>query len=223
MPRQALRDPARERSRATRSTLAHGSLRAPLRGACGFLLGLLVFACFGGSGQAAELRLAPGESSIFFVGIKNDLVAVPGSFTGLSGAIDPEKGTGWVEVAVSTVVTGDEERDGNIVTHFFEATRFPLARFELENVDPAQVPPAGDSLSLTVKGTLELHGSQFTLAVPIRVSREAGGFRVQSSGPLLFNAAEFGMERQVQVLKAVCGHETLSATVPIHVDLLFAP
>ncbi len=183
----------------------------------------LVFACYASNGPAVELGLVPAESSIYFVGIKNDLVAVPGSFTGLSGALDPETGTGWVEVAVSTLATGDRARDANILTHFFEATKFPLARFELENVDPTQVPPAGGSLSLTVKGSLVLHGSRFMLAVPIRVSRESGGFRVQSAGPLLLNAADFGMERQVQVLKAVCGHETLSATVPTQVDLLFVP
>ena len=221
MARLTLRVPARER--ATRSTFAYGSARPPQRGACGILLVWLAFACSGSTGQAVELALDPAESTIFFIGVKNDLVAVPGSFTGLTGAMDPEKGTGWVEVAVSSVATGDEERDSNMLTHFFEATRFPLARFELENVDPELLPPAGGSRSLTVTGTLELHGSQFTLPVPIRVSREAGGFRVQTSGPLLINAADFGMERQVQVLKAVCGHETLSATVPIQVDLLFIP
>ena len=183
----------------------------------------LALACSGSTGAAAELGLDPAESKIFFIGIKNDLVAVPGSFAGISGAIDPDKGTGWVEVAVSTLATGDEERDQNILTHFFEATRFPLARFELENVDPELLPPAGGSRHLTVTGTLDLHGSKFSLPVPIRVSREAGGFRVQSSGPLLINAADFGMERQVLVLKAVCGHETLSATVPLEVDLLFVP
>ncbi len=183
----------------------------------------LALACSGSTGQAAELGLDPAESKIFFIGIKNDLVAVPGSFAGISGAIDPDKGTGWVEVAVSTLATGDEERDQNILTHFFEATRFPLARFELENVDPELLPPAGGSRRLTVTGTLDLHGSKFSLPVPIRVSREAGGFRVQSSGPLLINAADFGMERPVLVLKAVCGHETLSATVPLEVDLLFVP
>ncbi len=223
MARSTLRVPPPERSRATRPTLAYGSLRAPLRRTCGILLVWLALACSGSTGQAGELRLDPAESTIFFIGVKNDLVAVPGSFTGLAGAMDPEKGTGWVEVAVSTLATGDEERDSNILTHFFEATRFPLARFELENVDPELLPPAGGSRSLTVTGTLELHGSQFTLPVPIRVSREASGFRVQSSGPLLINAADFGMERQIQVLKAVCGHETLSATIPIQVDLLFVP
>ncbi len=112
----ALRVPVRERSRTTRPTLASGSLRPPLRGACGILLVWLAFACFGGTGQAEELALDPAASTVFFIGIKNDLVAVPGSFTGLSGAMDAEKGTGWVEVAVSTLATGDEERDGNILT-----------------------------------------------------------------------------------------------------------
>ena len=51
-----------------------------------------------GSGASSAVSgvwlLLPAESSISFVGIKNNAVAVPGSFAGLEGGFDVAKGEG---------------------------------------------------------------------------------------------------------------------------------
>lgn len=169
--------------------------------------------------------LVPSESSLWFVGIKNNAVAVPGSFTGMEGGFDVAKREGWLEVRVATLATGDASRDENLRVHFFDSLQFPAARFALTGIpSAAELPAVGASLSTTLSGTLLLHGAQHPLAVPVRVTREAAGrIRVRNSKPVVLSMKELGMEQPLAVLKAVCGHESVSGAVPIEIDVLFTP
>jgi polyisoprenoid-binding protein YceI len=183
---------------------------------------------FGGAADApvrGVWLLVPAESSIWFVGIKNNAVAVPGSFSGLEGGFDTAKREGWVEVRVATLATGDAPRDENLRVHFFDSVGFPVARFTMTGTpSAAELPAVGASLSTTLSGTLLLHGAEHPLAVPVRVTREAEGrIRVRNSKPVVLSMKDLGMEQPLAVLKAVCGHEALSAAVPIDIDVVFAP
>lgn len=169
--------------------------------------------------------LVPAESSIWFVGIKNNAVGVPGSFSGLDGGFDVAKGEGWVEVRVASLATGDPGRDENLRVHFFDAVNFPAARFAVTGLPgAAELPAVGASLSTTLSGKLMLHGAEHPLAVPVRVTREAAGrIRVRNTKPVVLSMKDLGMEQALAVLKAVCGHEALSGAVPIEIDVVFTP
>ena len=65
--------------------------------------------------------LLPAESAIWFIGIKNDAVAVPGAFGGIEGRFDVAKREASVEVSVGSLRTGDPGRDENLRVHFFDA------------------------------------------------------------------------------------------------------
>ncbi len=183
---------------------------------------------FGGGGSApvsGVWLLVPSESSIWFVGIKNNSIAVPGSFAGMEGGFDAAKREGWLEVRVATLATGDPGRDENLRVHFFDALKFPVARFALTGIpSAAELPAVGASLSTTLAGNLLLHGAEHPLALPVRVTREAAGrIRVRNSKPVVLSMKDLGMEQPLALLKAICGHESVSGAVPIELDVLFTP
>ncbi len=161
--------------------------------------------------------LVPAESSLKFVGTKNETVGVAGSFTGLAGEYDAAHGTAFVEVSLAGTNTGDPARDENIRSHFFEAAKFPLARFEVKGL------PAAADGGLTLDGTLSIHGGSAPLQIPVQVTRgEHQHLRVRTTAPFVLSAQALGMAEQLATLKAVCGHQSLADTVPIEVDLAFA-
>ena len=131
-----------------------------------------------------------------------------------------------MEVRVATLATGDPERDENLRVHFFDSVNFPAARFARDR-NPERGGAAGRSgasLATTLAGKLTIHGAEFPLAVPVRVTREAAGrIRVRNSKPVVLSMKDLGMEQALAVLKAVCGHEALSGAVPIEIDVVFTP
>jgi len=170
-------------------------------------------------------RLVPAESAIQFVGIKNDAVGVPGSFASLEGAFDVAKHTGFVEVKLGSAETGNPERDENIRTHFFEAAKFPLARFDVSGLPaPETLPGPGGTTRVELAGTLSLHGASLPLKIPARVSRDGQNhLHVHNAVPIVLSAHDLGMDAQLAALKATCGHESLSGAIPVDVELAFAP
>jgi len=170
-------------------------------------------------------RLVPAESAIHFVGIKNDAVGVPGSFASLEGSFDAAKRTGFVEVKLGSADTGNPARDENIRAHFFEALKFPVARFEVSGLPaPESLPAPGASGRFELAGTLALHGASLPLKVSARVWRDAQNhLHVRDAAPIVLSAHDLGMDAQLAALKAVCGHESLSGAIPVEVDLAFAP
>jgi len=170
-------------------------------------------------------RLVPAESALHFIGIKNDAVAVPGTFTTLEGAYDAAKRTGFVEVKLGSTDTGNPARDENIRSHFFEVASFPLARFEVSGLPIAEtLPEPGGSARIELAGTLSLHGATVPLKLAARVSRDVQNhLHVRNEAPLVLSVHELGMDAQLAALRAVCGHESLSGAIPVDFDLAFAP
>ncbi|MEX2205323.1 MAG: YceI family protein [Myxococcota bacterium] len=169
--------------------------------------------------------LVPAESSIWFVGIKNNAVAVPGSFSGMEGGFDSASREGWLELRVATLATGDASRDENLRVHFFDSLQFPVARFALSGIPSADALPAvGASLATTLDGKLLIHGAEHPLSLPVSITREAAGrIRVRNAKPVVLSMKDLGLEQPLAVLKAVCGHESVSGAVPIELDVLFTP
>jgi hypothetical protein len=170
-----------------------------------------------------DFQLVAAESVIYFVGIKNNAVAVPGSFSTLSGRLDVVQEAGFVEVGIGTLSTGDPERDQNIVDHVFGGSEYPLARFDIEGESGSrQLPPVGGSVDLEVSGVLSLRGVETALSVKTRLTRVAENrLRVRNLGPFVLTKSQLGLEQAFDVLQAVCGHQALSGAVPIELDLVF--
>jgi len=191
-----------------------------------------LLSCQGGSfggGASEPVRgvwlLVPAESAIWFVGIKNNAVGVPGSFTGMEGGFDVAKSEAWVEVRVATLHTGDAGRDDNLRLHFFDSVNFPAARFAVTGIPSAEaLPPIGGELVTTLAGKLTIHGKEVPLELPVRVTHVAPNrIRVRNVKPLVLSVKDLGLEQALAVLKAVCGHESVSGAVPVEIDVVFSP
>jgi polyisoprenoid-binding protein YceI len=190
------------------------------------LAGALACQSFGGHREVSGVwRLVQVESAIQFVGIKNDAVGVPGSFASLEGGFDAAKHTGFVEVMLGTAETGNPARDENIRAQFFEALKYPVARFDVTGLPaPETLPAPGASARLELAGTLALHGASLPLKLTARVWRDGQNhLHVRNAAPIVLSAHDLGMDAQLAALKAVCGHESLSGAIPVEVDLAFAP
>jgi len=168
-------------------------------------------------------QLVASESAIYFVGIKNNAVAVPGSFSALSGKIDVVQEAGFVQVGIGTLATGDPARDKSIVDHLFGGSEYPVARFDIESQSGSnQLPAVGGSVDLEVSGVLSLRGIQTALSVSTRLTRVAENrLHVRNLGPFVLTKSQLGLEQAFDVLQAVCGHQALSGAVPIELDLVF--
>ena len=196
------------------------------------LAALALLSCQGGLGGlgasppvSGVWLLVPAESSLWFVGIKNNAIGVPGSFAGMEGGFDVQKSEAWLEVRVGSVDTGNPERDENLRVHLFDSLRFPAARFAMTGIPGAAALPAvGASIETKLAGKLLIRGSEFPLEVPVRVTRAAANqIRVRNTKPVVLSLADLGMEQALAVLKAVCGHEAVSGAVPIEIDVVFEP
>ena len=203
-----------------------------MKRAAAVLVAALALACAGTRSDEPAAPLAPGtwsvidaDSDVFFVGIKNNAVGVTGVFSTVSGTFDSRTGNAVVEVKIASLFTNDAPRDANIRTHFFEEAKFPTARFAVAKLPQLEtLPPEGETRDYELAGTLELHGAKLPLTVPVRVTHENGArLRVRNRKPIVLTAKDLGMEAQLAVLKAVCGHEALSGAVPVDVDVVFAP
>lgn len=190
----------------------------------GLLLGPQCSIPLGGGYSAPErFMLDPAGSHLWFVGIKNNAVAVPGSFAELAGALDVTGHRGWIQVQLASLATGDAKRDESIATHLFNAADYPVARFAIKDATGAsELPPPGGSVELKVTGLLTLRGIETPLEVPVRLTRsDLQRIRVTTTAPFVLTKQQLQLEQAFKVLQAVCGHEALSGAVPIQFDLAF--
>jgi polyisoprenoid-binding protein YceI len=86
---------------------------------------------------------------------------------------------GWVEAPVSTLKTGNDRRDRDLVKTM-DAGIFPNIRFELTGVTPEW--ERGDSAGVVLAGNFVTHGVTRAERIPASVVRSAEGIRVQASG-----------------------------------------
>jgi polyisoprenoid-binding protein YceI len=110
-----------------------------------------------------------------------------GDFTGttstlrgqMTGGATLAEVRGWVESPVSTLKTGNDRRDRDLVKTM-DAEIFPSIRFELTGVTPEW--ERGDSAGVVLAGNFVIHGVTRAERISATVVRSAEGIRVQASG-----------------------------------------
>jgi polyisoprenoid-binding protein YceI len=147
--------------------------------------------------------------------------ATAGDFTGvttsasggLTGAVDLTDVRGWVSAPVKTLRTGKARRDRDL-DKSMESDRFPELRFELTQVEPHGGSP--DSLPVTLRGELTLHGVSRDVELAATLSFDESGVRVRSEFPL--NLKDYG----IGGLSKLFGILSMDEHIEVHVDLRFA-
>jgi polyisoprenoid-binding protein YceI len=143
-------------------------------------------------------KLDPAHSNADFK-VKHMMIAhVKGTFSGLSGDLtlhEPDHALTKVDASidVSTVNTGDAQRDGHLKgAEFFEVDKFPTMSFK-----STKVVPEGDG-DFTVTGDLTLHGVTKSATFKVEgLSAPAkdpwGNQRIGLSATAKINRKDFGL------------------------------
>jgi len=142
-----------------------------------------------------------------------DFVGSTESMTGeLVGGPDLTTARGWVEAPVQTLKTGNGKRDRDL-NKSMESEQFPTMRFDLSDVLPGA--GSGDSVDVTLHGTLTIHGIAREVSLPASLNFLAGSIRVRCQFPL--NLKDYrigGLTKMLGVLR-------MSPSILVHVDLQF--
>jgi polyisoprenoid-binding protein YceI len=149
-------------------------------------------------GAVTTWKLDPAHSLAEFK-VKHMMIShVKGRFNGLSGTLsldetDHTHSSVEASIDVSTIKTGDEQRDGHLKSaEFFDAEKFPAITFKSSNID------AKGGADYDVTGDLTLHG--VTKAVTFAVedlsqpSKDPwGNQRIGLSATARINRKDFGL------------------------------
>ncbi len=180
----------------------------------------------GGSKEAffaSSWALAPEQSSFVFISNKKGNVAEVHRFNELSGSIAPD-GTATVTIDLESVQTGVDIRDVRMRFLLFQVDTYETATITAK-IDPASVAAIWEDMKITteIPFTLNLHGVEKELTIPVTISRLGQGLvSVASAEPFIINAVDFALDGGIAQLSEAVGNIGISANVPVDFDLTFA-
>ncbi len=212
---------------------------------------LLAFACLlsackkqdGGSTQKKE-KLAPlagtytvdsNASQVSFTTVKNHELSVSGKFKNISGSIEvpkddtPDKSTGTIIIDVASLNTGSQERDQNILEHFFEAVgdnvvseniTFTLGPMKAKGTveSPLEI---NKPVELIANGELKIHKTTKSQQFRLTVTRVGPNrILITNSDPYVFDINKFKMADPLKKLMEVCDHGAVSNIVPVQLHIV---
>jgi polyisoprenoid-binding protein YceI len=158
-------------------------------------------------------RLLSGTLSFDGHATVGDFIGTTRTVSGqLTGAPDLSGVRGWVEAPVQSLKTGDGKRDKDL-NKSMESSKYPNLRFDLNRITAKQ--SAGDSIPVTLHGTLSIHGVTRPVDLPGSIEFKGANARVRTDFPL--NLKEYkigGLSKMLGILKM---HENIE----VHVDLVF--
>jgi polyisoprenoid-binding protein YceI len=164
-------------------------------------------------GPIANGRLTSGMLSFDGHATMGDFTGTTRTVTGqLTGAPDISSVRGWVEAPVQSLKTGDRKRDKDL-NKSMESGTFPNLRFDLNQISATK--SAGDSVPVTLHGTLTIHGVTRRLELPGTIEFQGANARVHSDFPL--NLKDYGIGGLSKMLGILKMHENIE----VHVDLVF--
>jgi len=145
--------------------------------------------------------------------------ASAGDFTGTTSTLTGEMTggaaldavRGWVEAPVATLKTGNDRRDRDL-NKSMETEKYATMRFDLESVAAGG---AGDSVPVTLKGRLTLHGVTRPVELPGYAVLGTDQARIHSDFPV--NLKDYG----IGGLTKLMGMLRMYEDIKVHVDVTF--
>ena len=171
--------------------------------------------------------IRPGAADTGFVGYRVDErfggETLTKTATGRTGDIEGSLVVDGATVRDTTVVaqldtlrSDRTARDSALRTKGLETSRFPEARFTLtEPIALAADPSRGASIDAVATGTLELHGQQRAVRVPIEACWTGPTIQLSGSAPIVL--ADFGIDQIQTPIVDIADHGELEF------ELIFTP
>jgi polyisoprenoid-binding protein YceI len=142
----------------------------------------LLFSLITAALPAASLRAQPRTLSLIAGEATFTAKATLGDFTGrtralrgeVQGTIDPWSASGWVEVSLDSLRTGNGMRDGHM-RDALETATYPVARFTLDSLRPEPSVTDGTAQGARLFGQFTVHGVSRSLATSGVLESQADG------------------------------------------------
>jgi len=170
------------------------------------------------SAQTTPTRPIPAgkvaEGTLSFDGRANvgDFTGTTSTLSGqMSGGADLSAVRGRVEAPVATLKTGKDRRDRDLLKSM-ETDKYPTMSFDLDSVAPAG---GGDSVPVTLRGRLTIHGVERAVELPGSVVLSGDRAHVRSDFPL--NLKDY----KVGGLSKMMGMLRMYEDIKVHVDVTF--
>ena len=159
---------------------------------------------------AAELRR--GTLSFDGKSTLGDFTGTTSSARGqMRGGATLREVRGWVEAPVTTLKTGNNRRDRDLVKTM-EAAIYPTIRFQLEAVTLEW--ERGDSAGVFLEGDFFIHGVQRRERFPASVVRSTDGIRVTAQLPM--NLHDYKVDKLTRFLVF-----KMQPDIVVHIDVVF--
>ncbi|MCB1646684.1 MAG: YceI family protein [Pseudomonadales bacterium] len=145
-------------------------------------------------------------SSISFTSVKNARIAEAHLFRDVSGTVT-DAGMASIAIDLASVETNIPIRNERMQKMLFDVANFPRATViaELPMKTVMGISP-GTSLPLDLQATLNLHGKQLDISVPVMVLRlENNTWQVSSVKPVVIDAGAFDLGDGVEALREIAG------------------
>lgn len=169
----------------------------------------------------AEWRLDSEASSVGFLSVKNGQVVESHHFNKLEGSVSAS-GNATLIIKLDSVDTMIPIRNERMREMLFKTASFPDATVSV-SIDMAKFGrlKAGEALSETVAGKLEMVGQSATVMVPVSVIRGHNSVIVSSRKPVVINAANWGLTDGLEALRNIANLSSITPAVPVSFTLKF--
>jgi len=169
------------------------------------------------AGATTSANVIKEKSKIEWVGAKVTRDH-KGSFQAFDGRIEyagttPQKVS--FDIDMNSIQSDDEKLTGHLKSpDFFDVAKFPKATFTSTSLTPAGADaPAGTTH--TLRGTLDLHGVQKEVSIPVKAEQTAEGVRTTSE--FTINRQDWGISYRGMA------DDLIKDEVLIKLDLMFPP
>ena len=169
------------------------------------------------AGATTQANVVKEKSKIEWVGAKVTRDH-NGSFPNFDGTIEYAGGTPQkvsFDIDLATIQSDDEKLTGHLKSpDFFDVAKYPKATFTSTSLTPADATaPAGTTHML--RGTLDLHGVQKEVVIPVKAEQTAEGVRTTSE--FTINRHDWGISYRGMA------DDLIKDNVLIKLDLMFPP
>lgn len=172
------------------------------------------------AGGHANWALDAESSRVAFGSVKADVVGEVHHFTSLSGAIS-EQGDATVEIDLASVQTNIDIRNERMMKWVF--TNGPKAVLSAGvDMEALKTLAVGDTLTMSVDGSLSLNGSELPIQTDLFVARLADNkIMATTDGMVMLSMEQAGLTAGIDKLMELAGLPGITRVSPVTLRLVF--
>ncbi len=187
-----------------------------------YLIACLLLAAFP-LAAVADWVVARDDSAITYLSTKMTggfaTVFEHNHFKSFSGSIS-DTGEVTLDIDLNSVDTGVVIRDERVMEHVFDAGKHPQAQVRLTAKDALEKHYPHGHVQ-TVEAALTMRGVTRQVKGEVSITRAGDSLLVQTTAPILVNAADYGMLEGFEILKELVKLFNIPTTIPVSLRLVF--